>query len=301
MTGGRRAARASRASLAARGGTLSLVGVASLGLLLAVTSGSLPYLAASPDTDARFGALNHCLASLLEGPRLGWAAAPDGSRAATFGPRAVAVCGRDGTRALLPALGATAATFDSTRRLWVAAGGRLWREEAGRLAAVGDFAPVALAGHAGGVLALDAGGQLVSVAPDGAVRGMVTLPSAGGALSVGPDGALAAVVLRGGVLAYEARTLAPVRAASPCEVEGLDWLDGDSVLLACGPDGALALALNLRTGEWDVAPRGTRAPRAVEGCDNLPCSAAVPLASEPSTAPLSKGVEVEARGARSFH
>jgi hypothetical protein len=268
-----------------RGGALSLVAVAGLGLLLAVTSGSLPYLAATPDTDPHLGPLHHCLAGLVTGPRLGWAVAPEASRAAVLGPNAVAVCGRDGGRALLRAPGATALTFDGEGRLWVAAGRRLWREEGGGLVAVGDCAPVALAGHAGGVLALDAGGQLLSVAPDGAVRGMATLPSADGALSVGPGGRLAAVVLRGFLQVYEAATLAPVRAEGPCEVEALWWLDADSVLLGCGPGEALSLTLNLHTGERDVAPRGPRAPSSrllsgplsVQDCDGLPCTAPHPL------------------------
>jgi hypothetical protein len=106
---------------------------------------------------------------------------------------------------------------------------------------------------------------------------------------VGPGGALAAVVLGGGVLAYEAATLAPVRSGSPCAVRGLWWLDADSVLLACGADDALTLAFNLRTGEWDTAPRGPRdasqrlwgRPLYVQGCDNLPCTAPAPLGSQP--------------------
>lgn len=309
MTGGRRGARASarHARLAsARGGAVFLATVAGLGLLLAVTSGSLPYLVASPAADPNFGALNHCLASVLEGPRLGWAVAPDGSRAAAHGPTRVAVCGPQGALPVLSVPGVTALTFDGEGRLWLAAERRLLREEApGRLAPVGDFSAVALAGHAGGVLALDSRGQLLSVAADGAVRGALELPAPGGSLSVGPGGALAAVVLGGGVLAYEAGTLAPVRAGAPCAVRGLWWLDADSVLLACGADDALTLSFNLRTGEWDAVPRGPRAlsqrlwGRAlyVQGCDNLPCTAPAPLGSEPTEAGGARG-EVDKRGPR---
>ena len=67
---------------------------------------------------------------------------------------------------------------------------------------------------------------------------------------MGPGGAVAAVVVGGGVVAYEARTLTPLRAEAPCQVEALWWLDSpERVLLACGPGQGPALTLNLRTGE----------------------------------------------------
>lgn len=302
--GGRRGPRAAARHALTVGGILFLATVAGLGLLLAVTSGSLPYLVASPAADPNFGALNHCLASVLAGPRLGWAVSPDGSRAAAFNAGEVAVCGPEGALPVLAAPGITALTFDGEGRLWLAAEQRVLREEApGRPVPVGDFTAVALAGHAGGVLALDARGQLLSVAPDGAVRGAVELPAPGASLSVGPGGTLAAVELGGGVLAYEAGTLAPVYAGAPCAVRALWWLDADSVLLACGVDDALSLSFNLRTGQWDAVPRGARAPSRrlwsrpldVQGCDNLPCTAPAPLGSQPPEARKAGG-EVDKRG-----
>lgn len=279
----RPASRRARA-LNARAWALTLVVAAALGLLVAVATTSLPYLVSSPTTDPHFGALNHCLTAGPQGPRLGWAVAPDASRAATFGAQAVALCGRQGPPTVLSAPGATAITFDGAGRLWVATRERLLREEAGGLVPVGDFGAVALAGHRDGVLAQDASGQLLSISPQGEVLGQASLPSVGG-LSVGPDGGLAAVVVGGGVVAYEARNLTPVRAEAPCEVEALWWLDApDRVLLACGPGDGLALTLDLRTGRQEQAPRRHRTParrlsgRAlyVQGCDGLPCTAPAP-------------------------
>ncbi|NOK11117.1 hypothetical protein [Corallococcus exercitus] len=292
LAAGRKSARQTR-SASARAWTLTLVIAASLGLLLYVATTSLPYLIASPAGDAHLGALNDCLARQLEGAtRLGWAVAPDASRAAVFGPRVVAVCGEDGSHARLEVPGATALTFDGERHLWVATGGRLLRERDGALQPVGDIAPPEwLIGHAGGVLALDATGQLVSVAPDGKVLGQAQVPGPGGRLSVGPGGVLAAVEWGGGVIVYDARTLELVRAEAPCAVEFLWWLDGaDQVLLACGapasPDtpGPASLRFNVRTGAREAVPASTRAParrlsgRAlyVQGCDGFPCTASPP-------------------------
>ncbi|MFP2902293.1 hypothetical protein [Corallococcus sp. 4LFB] len=106
LAAGRKSARQTR-SASARAWTLTLVIAASLGLLLYVATTSLPYLIASPAGDAHLGALNDCLARQLKGAtRLGWAVAPDASRAAVFGPRVVAVCGEDGSHARLEVPGA---------------------------------------------------------------------------------------------------------------------------------------------------------------------------------------------------
>lgn len=257
---------------------------AALGLLVAIATTSLPYLVSSPTTDPHFGALNHCLTAALPGPRLGWAVAPDGSRAATFGARAVALCRPQASASVFPAPGATAITFDGQGQLWVATQERLLREEAGQLVTVGDFAPIALAGHAAGVIALDSAGQLLSISPEGQVLGQARLPALG-ALSVGPEGVLAAVVVEGGVVAYEARSLTPLWAEAPCQVEGLWWLDApERVLLACGPGHERALRVDLRTGLREEAPRRYRTPARrlsgrplyVHGCDGLPCTAPAP-------------------------
>lgn len=271
-------------ALGLRSWALSLIIAAALGLLVAVTTLILPYLVSSPAADPHFGALNQCLMGVVQGPRLGWAVAPDASRAATFDARTVALCGKRGPATVLSTPGVTAITFDGEDRLWVATSERLLREEAGQLEPVGDFAPVALAGHSAGVLAMDSQGQLLSISPQGAVLGQAKLPAAG-ALSVGPGGTLAAVVVDGGVVAYEARTLTPLLAEAPCQVEGLWWLDApDRVLLACGPGQGGALTLDLKTGRQTDAPRQVRTPARrlpglalyVQGCDGLPCTAPTP-------------------------
>jgi hypothetical protein len=271
-------------ALGPRSWALSLIIAAALGLLVAITTLSLPYLMASPAADPHFGALNQCLTGVVQGPRLGWAVAPDASRAATFEARTVTLCGKKGPPTVLSAPGVTAITFDGEDRLWVATSERLLREESGQLVPVGDFAPVALAGHSAGVIAMDADGQLLSISPTGEVLGQAKLPAAG-LLSVGPEGRLAAVVVGGGVVAYEASSLTPLRAAAPCQVEGLWWLDTpERILLACGPGSELALTLDLRTGQQAQAPHRSRTPARrlsglalyVQGCDGLPCTAPAP-------------------------
>ncbi len=264
---------------------LTIVIAAALGLLLYVATTSLPYLISSPTTDPNFGALNYCLSHALPGARLGWAVSPDASRAAVYGPQAVAVCGRGGASARLEVAGALAATFDGDNRLWVSAGGRLLREDGAGLKPMGDFSPVSLAGHASGVLALDEAGQLLSVAPDGALLGQATVPGAGGTLSVGAGGALAAVLAEGALRVYDARTLAPLSAEPPCAVDDLWWLDAPQrVLVGCASEGSPAFTLDLRTGAREVAPvrPGTPARRLpglpvyVHGCDGFPCTAPPP-------------------------
>lgn len=265
-----------------RSWALSLITAAGLGLLVAVATTSLPYLVSSPTTDPNFGALNQCLTGALHGPRLGWAVAPDASRAATFGARAVALCRKDGPPSVFSAPSVRAITFDGADRLWVATGEQLLREEAGQLVPMGDFAPVALAGHAAGVIAQDSEGQLISISPQGEVLGQARLPALG-VLSVGPGGTLAVVLVGGGVVAYEASSLALVRAEAPCQVEEFWWQDApDHVLLACGKEGALSF--DLRTGQRAEVPHRVRTPARrlsglplyVQGCDGLPCTAPTP-------------------------
>jgi hypothetical protein len=287
LTTGRRGHRLSSRharALGPRSWALSLITAAALGLLVAVATTSLPYLVSSPTTDPHFGALNHCLTGAFPGPRLGWAVAPDASRAATFGARAVALCRKEGPPTVFSAPGVTAITFDGEGRLWVATREHLLRLDAEQLVPMGDLAPVALAGHAAGVITLDAEGQLLSISPRGEVLGEAKLPATG-ALTVGPGGVLAAVVVGGGVVAYEASTLAPLLAEAPCQVEGLWWLDTpERVLLSCGPGQGLALTLNLKTGERAEAPRRFRTPARrlsglalyVQSCDGLPCTAPAP-------------------------
>lgn len=276
------AGRAPRAS-AARLWAPSLACAAGLGLLLATASTSLPCLLALPSTDPHFGPLNHCLAAALPGPRLGWAVSADGQRAAAYEAHRVAVCGPQGPAQVLPAPGATAAAFDGQGQLWVAAGGRLWLAQDTRLVPVGDLAPVALAGLAAGVLALDAEGQLLSLSPGGQVQARASLP-APGPLWVGPGGELAAVLLGGALVAFEPRSLTPVRTEAPCPIQALWWLHAPhQVLLSCGPQ--QALTLDLLTGERQPAPPPRTSPAArrlgslplyVQDCEGLPCSASPP-------------------------
>nr|WP_163994424.1 hypothetical protein [Pyxidicoccus caerfyrddinensis] len=282
--GGRASARAVRL-LSARPWPLTIAIAATLGLLIYTATTSLPYLISSPTTDPHFGALNDCLSRALPAPRLGWAVSPDASRAAVYGPRAVAVCGPDGVPTRMDVAGALAATFAGDNRLWVSAGGRLLREERGALRPVGDFAPVSLSGHAGGVLALDEAGQLVSVSSEGSVLGQATVPGAGARLSVGASGTLAAVLDHGVLRVFDARTLAPLPAEPPCPVSGLWWLDApDRLLIGCAPEGIPAFTLDLRTGTHAAAPGTPSVParrllgRAlyVEGCDGFPCTAPAP-------------------------
>lgn len=281
---GRKAERASARSTRAHS-ALTIAIAAALGLLVYVVTTSLPYLISSPTTDPNFGALNHCLSQALPGARLGWAVAPDASRAAVYGPQAVAVCGRNGASSRLEVSGALAAAFDGDNRLWVSAGGRLLREDGPALRPVGDFSPVSLAGHAAGVLALDEAGQLLSVAPDGALLGQVTVPGAGGKLSVGAGGALAAVLSEGGLRVYDARTLAPLKAEPPCPVDSLWWLDApERVLVGCASEGSPAFTLDLKTGAREPVPVRPGAPARrlsgrpvyVQGCDGFPCTAPAP-------------------------
>ncbi|MDC0712974.1 hypothetical protein POL68_31220 [Stigmatella sp. ncwal1] len=282
----RKAARSAGRSaqlLNARSWALTLVIAAGLGLLLAVATTSLPYLVSSPTTDPHFGALNHCLTEALRGPRLGWAVAPDASRAAIFDAQAVAVCGPQGRPTVSVLAGVTAVTFDGTGRLWVATGERLLREEAGQLRVLGELGAVALAGQGEGVLALDSKGELVSISPAGEVLAQVALP-AGGTLSVGPGGELAVVLAEGGLWAFEARTLTPLAVQAPCPVEGLWWLaEPGRILVLCGATGE-AFTLDLKGGGRAPAFRPPQPParlllgRAlyVQGCEGLPCTASPP-------------------------
>ena len=282
--GGRASARAVRV-LSARPWPLTFAIAVSLGLLVYTATTSLPYLISSPTADPHFGALNDCLARALPAPRLGWAVSPDGSRAAVYGPRAVAVCGPNGASARMDVVGTLTATFGGDNRLWVSAGGRLLREDHGALRPVGDFAPVSLAGHAGGVLALDEAGQLVSVSSGGGVLGQATLPGPGARLSVGASGALAAVHAGGALRVFDARTLAPLETEPPCPVSSVWWLDApDQLLIGCALEGTPAFTLDLRAGTHAPAP-GTPAVPArrllgralyVHGCDGFPCTAPPP-------------------------
>ncbi|WP_338863342.1 hypothetical protein [Myxococcus stipitatus] len=288
VTTGRRGARASARNTRARSlrpWPLTLAIAVSLGLLVYIATTSLPYLVSSPTTDPNFGALNHCLARALPEARLGWAVAPDASRAAVFGPHAVAVCGPADRTSLRKLAGTLAIAFDGDNHLWLSSGGRLLRDDGASLTTMGDFAPVALAGTAHGMLALDDSGHLVSVASSGAVLAQTQLPSSSGRLSVGANGLLAAVLSEGHLRVYDTQTLAPRELAPPCPVESLWWLDApEQMLIACSPPGAPSYVLDARTGTRQEVPARHLAPARrlsgrplyVQGCDGFPCTAPPP-------------------------
>ncbi|MCP3099855.1 hypothetical protein LZ198_13350 [Myxococcus sp. K15C18031901] len=265
---------------------LTLAIAVSLGLLLYVVTASLPYLISSPTTDPNFGALNHCLGQVLPLSRLGWAVSPDASRAAAYGSHRVAVCDAHGISLQRDVAGTLALAFDGANRLWVATGAGLLREDGATFAPVGDFAPVALAGHAQGVLALDVSGQLVSVAADGALLGQTQVPPGGGRLSVGADNTLAAVLSEGTLRVYDARTLMPYDVQPPCPVETVWWLDTpERLLIGCAPAGGPSFVLDVRTGAREAVPEGRpltparrlgSRPLYVQGCDGFPCTAPPP-------------------------
>jgi hypothetical protein len=268
----------------ARAWALTLVIAAGLGLLVAVATASLPYLVSSPTTDPHFGALNHCLTGALRGPRLGWAVAPDGTRAALFDARGVALCGPSGRPRVSAWPGVTALTFDGAGRLWAATREQLLREVDGQLQVLGDLGAVALVGHAGGVLALDGEGHLASISPEGEVQAQGQLPL-GAVLSVGPGGTLAVAVADGVPWVFEARTLNSLPVQAPCAVEAAGWLaHSGHLLLVCAGGAGGAFTVEPRTGEQAPAPRPSSLParlllgRAlyVQGCEGLPCTAPSP-------------------------
>jgi hypothetical protein len=219
----------------------------------------------------------------------------DGSQVAGYSGAALAVCGRAGTARTFSVRGVQQATWDARGTLWVAtsevpdAGWRLWQAaEDGGLNTAGDFAPIALAGHATGAVAVDAAGKLVSLDRDGRALGWAQLPAAPVGpveLSVSSDGALSAVVAGGGLFAFRSANLALVRAEAPCDVEFLWWHpQGTGALLSCGPGGSFALNIDVASGEREASPAKPRLRSAlvpgrgiyVQSCEQLPCTAPAP-------------------------
>ncbi len=281
---------------------VSLVTAATLGVVVYLASTSLPFMAASPTTDPVFGELNQCLLEAVPGPRVGFAVSSDGARAVAYGGAGLALCARDaavdaGTRASprrFDVPGVTGAAFDFDDNLWVSTererkgDPQLWRLGGARPERVGDFAPIALAGHARGVVALDATGRLVSLSPTGAALGAANLPSApnlGAQLAVNADGSLVAVVAGTGLFVFRAGDLSAVLAEGPCEVEFLWWLpDPTRAVVACGPKASWALELQVGSTQRETAPAKDRIQAAlvprlgryVQPCEHLPCSAPAP-------------------------
>jgi len=274
---------------------VTLGSAAALGIVLYAVATSLPYLASSPTTDPHFGAQNQCLMTSLAPPRVGFAVSWNGSEVAGYSGAALAVCGRSGPARMFPVHGVQQAAWDGHGTLWLAtsespdAGWRLWLAGAdGGLSSAGDFAPIALAGHATGAVALDAAGKLVSLDRDGQVLGWAQLPAAPVGpveLAVNADGSVAAVVAGGGLFAYRAANLAPVRAEAPCDAEYLWWhARGTGALLSCGPRESFALTLDVVSGEREASPARSRNRSGlvpdlgvyVQSCEQLPCTAPPP-------------------------
>lgn len=280
---------------------LSAMAAVAFSIIVYFASTSVAWFATSPTSDRLFGNLNHCLLAALPTTRAGFAVSPDGRRAASFAGKEVAICEAPDDPRREPAPkkyalgGVTQLAWDYEGTLWVATAGRgdrtsaLWRIPAhGEPTPVGDVSPVALAGHARGVVALDARGKLISLGGDGEALGFAELPGAApqdAQLSVDASGQIAALVGGGGVWMFDTRNLSRIRAEAPCDVEFLWWLTRPAMaMISCGPRASWALVLHALTGERDEAPRKVRersvlVPKLgvyVRGCDGLPCEADEP-------------------------
>jgi len=261
--------------------------------VLYAVSTSLPFLADPATADVRFGGANQCLLHALEGPRVGFAVSWDGGAVAGFTGQALAVCSQ-GKASVVPQPGVQAASWDAEGTLWLAlgvpdAGARLaYLADGNAVRSVGDAAPVALAGHANGVLVLDEAGKLASLRRNGEALGWAELPTGPvGAvqLSVNADGAMAALVTGGGLMVYRTATLERIRSEAPCAVEYLWWTERPrQAVLACGPRASFALSLDVVSGAREAAPPRTRVRSLlVPGasvyagpCEQLPCQMEAP-------------------------
>lgn len=265
--------------------TLGVAG--SLGAVLYGVSSSLPFLASSATSDAHFGALNTCAQAALSN-RTGFAVAPDGRSLAVFSGSQLVRCDAlpDAGAALstLPVTGITAVAFDFDGGLWLAANGvhRLDAHDAG----FGEIAAISLAGTAHGVVALEGSGRVLALEEGGVIGSIAQLPkSVEGAsqLIVSPDGERVALPVSGGVFVWDAKTLASVRAEAPCTVEAAWWRPtGRKLLLSCAPD--FGLEWDVESGAQAAVPRKP-SQRSVlvpalgiyqQGCEQLPCTSALP-------------------------
>jgi hypothetical protein len=260
--------------------SLLTVGLAvALGFIIYLSVTSLPYLAVSPTTDPVFGALNACVLEGLK-ERTGFAPSRDATRLAAWSPTALVVCGPDetspGRTLALPGITAGA----SRPRLLVLRGGD-------EPADLGELPVQALAGTREGVVVLEPTGLLAALTQKGEMVGTHQLPPGdvrAATLASSADGDRVAVAVGGGVFALTSR-LALTRAESPCSVESLWWLaEGHQVLVSCAGESALALTLEVDTGQTEAAPARLRVRSTLVGpagvwfqpCDVLPCSAEPP-------------------------
>lgn len=276
--------------------SLLTVGLAvALGFIIYLSVTSLPYLAVSPTTDPVFGALNACVLEGLK-ERTGFAPSRDATRLAAWSPTALVVCGPDetspGRTLALP--GITAGAWDVQGGLWVAQQAadtsrpRLLVLRGGdEPADLGELPVQALAGTREGVVVLEPTGLLAALTQKGEMVGTHQLPPGdvrAATLASSADGDRVAVAVGGGVFALTSR-LALTRAESPCSVESLWWLaEGHQVLVSCAGESALALTLEVDTGQTEAAPARLRVRSTLVGpagvwfqpCDVLPCSAEPP-------------------------
>ncbi|MEW5737569.1 MAG: hypothetical protein AB1938_01520 [Myxococcota bacterium] len=270
---------------------LSVALAATVGAIIYLAVTSLPYLASSPTSDPTFGPLNECLLSNAP-QRVGFAVGRDARRVAAWTNDAVVECAEARGPRTWRLQGATVGAYDGKGRLWLAARGAgeaqsgLFLLDGTETRAVGQLAAQALAGIRDGVVGLEPGGRLVSLHEDGRVTGTTELPSTeGAALTSSGDGTRVVVRVGGGLFAFDADTLALLRAEAPCQVQRLWWKKGSHrVLLACGPDESWALELDVDTGVAETAPPRARVDSVLVGpegpwvqpCDVLPCTAEEP-------------------------
>lgn len=265
--------------------TLAVAG--SLGAVLYGVSSSLPFLASSATSDYSFAALNSCAQRAVP-QRTGFAISPDGRQLAVFSGAQLTRCtlGDDGGAEpeALDVGAVTTAAFDLDGGLWHAqAQGGVWRGDAG----FPDLQPVALAGTAHGVVALEPNGRVLALAPPRDIVAVAELPKPVDGvpqLIVSSDGERVALPVSGGVFVWDTATLKAVRAEAPCTVEAAWWRkSGHRLLLQCAPD--FALEWDTETGAQTAAPQRKSRSRSVlvpgldvyvSSCEQLPCTAAPP-------------------------
>ena len=273
----------------------SLLIAAALGLVLYAAS-SLTFMASEPLSDPRFGPQNACALKELKDGRTGFTVGPDGA-VAVYSGSSLVLCeeGQRPSARVFELKGVTSAALDFKGTLWVARRAEeqveLYKLTVGatELARVGELSPIALVGHAQGVIALESSGRLSSLSPDGAVLAVAQLPEPPAKqleLATNADGTLVALTTAGGVFVLDTAKLEVLRAESPCEVQWAWWLErSDDLLLSCGPEGSFSLKLDARTGATEETRRQKSRPSVrvpllghyVEDCGGLPCSTRPPI------------------------
>lgn len=262
---------------------LSVALAVALGGVIHLSVTSVPYLATSPTTDPVFGALNACLLARVP-ERLGFAVARDATAVAAWSSSTLGVCrGAPPTAEDAPLPGVTSAAWDGLGGLWAAAPQGLFRREGGTWVKQGDLAPALLVGTAGGVLALDATGQLMAVAPGGAVTASRALPGARGVrMTASADGALVALSGGGRLSVVRADTLEATPAEVSCSVARTWWrADAPRLIADCV---SLVVEVDALTSQSALLEPRRRVPSVLAGpagvyvqpCDQLPCSAEAP-------------------------